>query len=210
MRRMRNLARGAALAALLAIALAACGGYSYPGGNDQQPEQPQAQQPGPTSAQPDAAIVQVANTDLGAILSDATGRTLYAFTKDGRATGRSACEGECIATWPAMTASGTPLAGGGVDASLLTTIQRSDGTAQVTYNGWPLYFYGADVQPGQTQGQGVGGVWFVVSPQGKLVRGPAGAGAAGDASTGSPDASSGASDGSGAANGSGASGGYGY
>jgi predicted lipoprotein with Yx(FWY)xxD motif len=206
MRRTRDLARGAALAALLAIALAACGGYSYPGGNDQQSQPQQAQQPGPTTpAQPDAAVVQVANSSLGAVLSDATGRTLYAFTKDGKGTGRSACEGECIATWPAMTASGTPLAGGGVDPTLLTTIQRNDGTAQVSYNGWPLYFYGADVQPGQAQGQGVNGVWFVVSPQGKLIRGAAGAGSSGAASTGQPGGAS-----NGSAGGNGSSGGYGY
>jgi predicted lipoprotein with Yx(FWY)xxD motif len=202
MRRTRDLARGAALAALLAIALAACGGYSYPGGNDQQPKPEQAQQPqqGPAApAQPDAAIVKVANSDLGSILSDASGRTLYAFTKDGKGTGRSACEGQCIATWPALTASGTPLAGGGVDATLLVTIQRNDGTAQVSYNGWPLYFYGGDVQPGQAQGQGINGVWFVVSPQGKLIRGAAEAGSSGGASSGS---SAGASNGS--------SSGYGY
>jgi predicted lipoprotein with Yx(FWY)xxD motif len=199
MRRTRDLARGAALAALLAIALAACGGYSYPGGNDQQPKPEQPQQGPAAPAQPDAAIVKVANSDLGSILSDAGGRTLYAFTKDGKGTGRSACEGQCIATWPALTASGTPLAGGGVDATLLATIQRNDGTAQVSYNGWPLYFYGGDVKPGQAQGQGINGVWFVVSPQGKLIRGAAEAGSSGGASTGS---SGGASNGS--------SSGYGY
>jgi predicted lipoprotein with Yx(FWY)xxD motif len=206
MRRTRDLARGAALAALLAIALAACGGYSYPGGKDQAPQPnnaQQSQQPNPTTpAQPDAAIVKVANSDLGAILTDAGGRTLYAFTKDGKGTGRSACAGECIATWPAMTASGTPLAGGGADAALLATIQRDDGTAQVSYNGWPLYLFGGDGQPGQTLGQGMNGVWFVVSPQGKLIRGAGGAGSGGD-STGSSGASEGASGGNG-------SGGYGY
>jgi predicted lipoprotein with Yx(FWY)xxD motif len=205
MRRTRDLARGAALAALLAIALAACGGYSYPGGPDQPPQPEnaqQSQQPNPTApAQPDAAIVKVANSDLGAILADAGGRTLYAFTKDGKGSGRSACAGQCIATWPALTATGTPLAGGGVDAALLTTIKRDDGTTQVSYNGWPLYFYGGDVQPGQTQGQGVNGVWFVLSPQGKLVRGAA------EAGSGSAGSSGGASEGSSGGSG---SGGYGY
>jgi predicted lipoprotein with Yx(FWY)xxD motif len=193
MRRTRNLARGAALAALLAIALAACGGYSYPGGKDQQPKPEQAQQPQQSPAapaQPDTAIVKVANSDLGSILSDASGRTLYAFTTDGTGTGRSACEGQCIATWPALTASGTPLAGSGVDATLLATIQRNDGTAQASYNGWPLYLYGGDVEPGQAQGQGINGVWFVVSPQGKLIRGAAEAGSSAGASTGASDGSS--------------------
>jgi predicted lipoprotein with Yx(FWY)xxD motif len=204
MRRTRDLARGAALAALLAIALAACGGYSDAGGKDQAPQPNNAQQPNPTTpAQPDAAIVKVANSDLGAILTDAGGRTLYAFTKDGKGTGRSACAGECIATWPAVTASGTPLAGAGANATLLATIQRDDGTTQVSYNGWPLYLFGGDGQPGQTLGQGLNGVWFVVSPQGKLVRGAAEAGSAGGGSTGSSGASEGASGGNG-------SGGYGY
>jgi predicted lipoprotein with Yx(FWY)xxD motif len=205
MRRTRDLARGAALAALLAIALAACGGYSYPGGPDQPPQPEnaqQSQQPNPTApAQPDAAIVKVASSDLGTILADAGGRTLYAFTKDGKGSGRSACAGQCIATWPALTATGTPLAGGGVDAALLTTIKRDDGTTQVSYNGWPLYFYGGDVQPGQTQGQGVNGVWFVLSPQGKLIRGAA------EAGSGSAGSSGGASEGS---SGDSGSGGYGY
>jgi predicted lipoprotein with Yx(FWY)xxD motif len=183
MRRTRDLARGAALAALLTIALAACGGYSNSGGKDQQsqpqqPQQAQPQQPG-QAGQADAAFVQVTeNAELGQILSDAGGRTLYAFTKDGKGSGRSVCDGQCIATWPALTASGTPLAGGGVEASLLGTIQRNDGTTQVTYNDWPLYFYGADLQAGQAQGQGINGVWFVLSPQGKLVKTAAGAGAA--------------------------------
>jgi predicted lipoprotein with Yx(FWY)xxD motif len=205
MRRTRDLARGAALAALLAIALAACGGDAYPGGKDQPPQPEnaqQSQQPNPTApAQPDAAIVKVASSDLGTILADAGGRTLYAFTKDGKGSGRSACAGQCIATWPALTATGTPLAGGGVDAALLTTIKRDDGTTQVSYNGWPLYFYGGDVQPGQTQGQGVNGVWFVLSPQGKLIRGAA------EAGSGSAGSSGGASEGS---SGDSGSGGYGY
>ncbi len=203
MRRTRNLARGAALAGLLAIALAACGGYKASGGNDQQaqPQPQQAQQPRqqPSApAQADAAIVKLANSRFGPILSDAGGRTLYAFTKDVKGSGRSNCNGECIATWPALTASGTPLAGSGVQASMLGTIQRSDGTAQVTYNDWPLYFYGADTQAGQTNGQGINGIWFVVDGSGKLVKG---AGAAGSTGGSTSNGSSGG--------GYGSSGGYG-
>jgi predicted lipoprotein with Yx(FWY)xxD motif len=203
MRRTRDLARGVALAGLIALALAACSGYQTPGGDDgkraqPQPQQAQPQQPA-TPAQPDAVVVKLASSRFGPILADAGGRTLYAFTKDVKGSGQSNCNGGCIATWPALTAKGTPLAGGGAQASMLGTIQRRDGGTQVTYNDWPLYFYGADTQAGQTNGQGVNGIWFVVSSQGKLVR-AAGAGEM----PGSSNASSGSSGG-----GYGSSGGYG-
>jgi predicted lipoprotein with Yx(FWY)xxD motif len=205
MRRTRDLARGAALVGLLAIGLAACGGYKASGGNDQaaqqQPQQAQQAQQQPSApAQADAAIVKVVNSRFGPILADAGGRTLYAFTKDVKGSGRSNCNGECIATWPALTASGTPLAGSGVQAAMLGTIKRSDGTSQVTYNDWPLYFYGADTKAGQTNGQGINGIWFVVDGGGKLVKGAGGAGASGGAA-GNGSAGSGSSNGS--------SGGYG-
>ncbi len=199
MPRKRDLARGAALAGLLAIALAACGGYQAPGGNDQpaqqapqQAQQPQQQPSAP--AQADAAIVKVVNSRFGPILADAGGRTLYAFTKDVKGSGHSNCNGECIATWPALTASGTPLAGGGVQAAMLGTIQRSDGTSQVTYNDWPLYFYGADAKAGQANGQGINGIWFVLDGNGKLVKGAGSSGGAasnGSAGGGSSNGSSG-------------------
>jgi predicted lipoprotein with Yx(FWY)xxD motif len=202
MPRTRDLARGAALAGLLAIALAACGGYQAPGGKDQPAQQApqQAQQPQQQPAQADAAIVKVVNSRFGPILADASGRTLYAFTKDVKGSGKSNCNGQCIATWPALTASGTPLAGSGVQAAVLGTIQRTDGTSQVTYNDWPLYFYGADTKVGQTNGQGINGIWFVVDGNGKLVKGAGAAGSSGAAGNGSS--------GSGSSNGS-SGGGYG-
>jgi predicted lipoprotein with Yx(FWY)xxD motif len=171
MPRTRDLARGAALAGLLALALAACGGYQAPGAGDggQQAQPQPAQQPA-TPARPDAVVVKLASSRFGPILADAGGRTLYAFTKDVPGSGKSNCNGGCSATWPALTATGTPLAGGGVQASRLGTIRRQDGATQVTYNDWPLYRYGADTGAGQANGQGVNGIWFVVSSQGKLVR----------------------------------------
>ena len=207
MRRTRDLARGAALAGLLAIALAACSGYQAPGGDNSQPQQQpqraqQPQQQPSAPAQADAAVVKIVNSRFGQILADAGGRTLYAFTKDVKGSGRSNCTGQCIATWPALTAAGTPLAGAGVQAAMLGTIQRDYGTAQVTYGDWPLYFYGGDTQAGQTTGQNVNGIWFVVSAQGKLVKAASsGAGSSGASSNGSSNGSSGG--------GYGSSGGYG-
>ena len=103
------------------------------------------------------ATVAVASSQLGDILVDAEGRTLYAFTKDKG--DQSACSGDCAASWPALT--GTATAGTGAQASLLSTSMQADGTSQVTYDGRPLYYFAGDTKPGDTKGQAVGNVWFV-------------------------------------------------
>jgi predicted lipoprotein with Yx(FWY)xxD motif len=86
---------------------------------------------------------------------------------------QSACAGACAAAWPVDQPSGTPKAGGGgVQASLLGTITRSDGTTQVTYNHHPLYYYSGDSGPGEQNGQGLnafGARWYVVAPSGESV-----------------------------------------
>jgi predicted lipoprotein with Yx(FWY)xxD motif len=111
--------------------------------------------------------VQAATTPLGDVLVNADGRTLYLFTKD--AGGKSSCAGACADTWPALTVSADPTAGSGADAGKLGTVMRDDGTKQVTYAGSPLYTYAPDKKAGDTNGQGVGGVWFAVTPEGKAV-----------------------------------------
>ena len=85
----------------------------------------------------------------------------------------STCTGDCAATWPALVAKGEVKAGGGggVDESLLGTSARDDGTMQVTYNGHPLYYFSGDQAPGDTNGQGIGDIWFVVSPAGDAIKG---------------------------------------
>lgn len=113
------------------------------------------------------ATVAVAETDLGEVLVDGDGFTLYLFTNDSE--GSSACTGGCASTWPPLTVDGEPSAGDGVDASLLGTITRDDGSTQVAYNGHPLYTYAPDEAPGDTTGQGVGGVWFALTPAGDAV-----------------------------------------
>jgi len=125
----------------------------------------------PTSNPPSGvATVTTASTKLGMILVDGSGRTLYLFEKDQ--PNQSACSGACVAAWPVDPSSGTPKAGGGVTASLLGTISRSDNTTQVTYNHHPLYYYSGDSGAGQQNGQGVdafGAAWFVVAPNGAKV-----------------------------------------
>ena len=65
---------------------------------------------------------------------------------------------------------GEAVAGEGIDATLLGMTERTDGAMQVTYNGWPLYFWWEDMNPGDTLGQSIGEVWFVGSPTGEIVR----------------------------------------
>jgi predicted lipoprotein with Yx(FWY)xxD motif len=114
-------------------------------------------------------MVNVGKNDaLGSFLVDSKGMTLYIFTKDTPNT--STCYGKCEANWPPLLSTGAPVGGDGVDASKLGTTQRTDGSMQVTYNGWPLYYYAKDAKPGDTTGQTVGDVWFVISPAGEQIQ----------------------------------------
>jgi predicted lipoprotein with Yx(FWY)xxD motif len=116
------------------------------------------------------AAVRVARTRLGRVLVDARGHTLYLFLKDRH--GRSACYGACAQIWPPALASQTPVAGRGVASAKLTTTRRKDHTRQLVYNGHPLYAMGADTRPGEMEGEGFLGTWFVVSPAGDRVTEP--------------------------------------
>ena len=100
--------------------------------------------------------------DLGPFLTDANGMTLYLFEKDTTAN-ESTCDGDCAANWPAATADGTLTLPAGIPGEL-TAITRADGTQQLAYNGIPLYHYVADKAAGDTNGQEVGDVWYVVTP----------------------------------------------
>jgi predicted lipoprotein with Yx(FWY)xxD motif len=159
---MRKAFTRAALLAALAVALAACGGDEDGASGAAAPAAPET-----TAAQEaSGATVAVASSRLGEILVDAEGRTLYAFTKDKG--DQSACSGECATNWPALT--GTATAGTGAQASLLSTSMQPNGTSQVTYDGRPLYYFAGDAKPGDTNGQGVGDVWFVLTADGALVQ----------------------------------------
>lgn len=110
------------------------------------------------------------NDKLGSFLVDGKGMTLYLFTKDTPNT--SNCYDKCATAWPPLLTTDKAAAGQGVDAALLGTTKRTDGSIQVTYNGWPLYYYQKDKAPGDVAGQDVGGVWFVVSDKGEQVNTP--------------------------------------
>ncbi|MEO6712737.1 MAG: hypothetical protein ABIM89_04820 [Mycobacteriales bacterium] len=102
---------------------------------------------------------------LGDVVVDAQGFTLYRFDKDSNDPPKSNCTGGCLGTWPRSLSKGKPDASG-IDASLLGSFTAADGGEQVTMGGWPLYRYAPDAKPGDTTGQGVGGIWWAVTPKG--------------------------------------------
>jgi predicted lipoprotein with Yx(FWY)xxD motif len=112
-----------------------------------------------------AKVDQVTHA-LGTFLTDASGRTLYVFLKDNN--GPSVCYGGCAVAWPPLLTSGMPVAGEGVQQGLLGTTTRTDGATQVTYNGWPLYYWFRDSAPGDMKGQWVNNLWFVIAPDAQL------------------------------------------
>lgn len=156
---MRRMAIGTALAALGLLTLAACGTSSG------------AATPGPAGSS-SAAVLRTAAGPLGTIVVDAQGRTVYVFDKDAPNSGTSACTGGCAGVWPAVTTSSATPQVDGVTAKV-GTIERADGTMQVTLNGLPLYRYAGDGKAGDTHGQGLQHLWWVVSPSGAKITGSA-------------------------------------
>ncbi|MFF9900105.1 SCO0930 family lipoprotein [Streptomyces longispororuber] len=115
---------------------------------------------------------------LGKVVTDSAGFTLYRFDKDTAQPPASNCAGACEQAWPVVPAKGAQ-APPGVDASLLGEVTRPDGSKQLTLDGWPMYRYAKDTEPGDAKGQGVGGTWFAAAPDGKKARpGAAGGGGA--------------------------------
>jgi predicted lipoprotein with Yx(FWY)xxD motif len=164
-RASRRLVGAAGLVAA-GLLLAACGGaagYGGAGSSSTTPETTRAAQGAMGQS------VHTGQTDFGKVLVDANGKTLYAFAADS--PGESNCTGSCLQYWPAAEVSGAVSHSPDVTAKL-ATIKRSDGTTQLTVNGWPVYTYAADSGPGQATGQGVnlsGGLWWVVDPSGSQI-----------------------------------------
>src|SRR5215217_6084158 len=140
--------------AALLTGLAACGAGSEQGSSDTHAQNAR------TDAQTaqNAVGIKVDQSSLGPILTDQSGRTLYAFTNDKDNT--SNCADQCIATWPALISRQPVAAETGTDQKLLSQTTRAEGTVQATYGNWPLYYYVGDQGPGDIDGQGVDGVWF--------------------------------------------------
>ncbi|MFE9323974.1 hypothetical protein ACIHDR_41955 [Nocardia sp. NPDC052278] len=107
------------------------------------------------------------NPAVGQYVSDGSGRSLYRFDKDTATPSVSNCSGQCAVTWPPLTVTRDQvLYAAGVDPQLVGFIERADGTCQITVGGWPVYYFSKDSKPGDLLGQGVGGTWFAVAPNG--------------------------------------------
>jgi predicted lipoprotein with Yx(FWY)xxD motif len=118
-----------------------------------------------------AAVVAVGSAaNVGQVLVDSNGMTLYYFQKDKKGSGKSACSGACASAWPPLTTAGAAKAMSGVQTSMLGTIKRSDGTTQVTYAGWPLYTFVEDKKPDEDNGtdsKAFGASWYPLHPNGE-------------------------------------------
>jgi predicted lipoprotein with Yx(FWY)xxD motif len=124
----------------------------------------------PTTIPSSAPTVAVKSgtTSLGQILVNPAGRTLYAFTQDTKA--KSSCTDACAAAWPPVLVTGDVVVDKGLSGTLFTVIDRPDGTKQLEAGKWPLYTFSGDAVPGDTNGQGSGGSWFVVGTDATLVK----------------------------------------
>lgn len=169
---MQRHTRLLALSIGLIAILAACsgGGASPSAAPSAAPSVAPSEAPSEAPSAPAAAdTIALAENALGSILVDAEGKTLYGFTPD--TDGVPTCYDDCAAAWPPLTVAdaAAAVAGAGLDASLLSVVDRTDGTKQVVYGDWPLYYFASDAAAGDTNGQGVGEKWFVVDATGALI-----------------------------------------
>jgi predicted lipoprotein with Yx(FWY)xxD motif len=145
---------GIVLTAIIAGLLATCS--STPGGG--MAAAPMA----------DPTIKTAQNDKVGTFLVDAKGMALYMFAKDTENV--SNCYGGCATAWPPLLVTDAPVLSQDLKASLVSTTTRTDGTKQLTYAGWPLYYYIKDKAAGDILGQDVGHVWYLLAPNGDLIK----------------------------------------
>jgi predicted lipoprotein with Yx(FWY)xxD motif len=180
---MRSTYYRGLLAVAAVVTLAACsgssgssGGAGYGGGGGASTQNPAAASTDDngmaygagSSGAAGATALATASTSLGTIVVDGRGMTAYVFDKDTRGASSSACTGACATAWPAIESSSPTPSVQGVTGTV-GTITGIDGKPQVTLDGRPLYTYALDTKAGDTTGQGYGGVWWVVSPDGKEI-----------------------------------------
>ena len=166
-------------ATLLLTLATGCGGHDYGGSPTTAPVVGTATPtPGASPVATSAAaarLVGTGDTSKGKALTDGHGSTLYTFKPDANTPGTSSCKASCAATWPPLVSNtgALPDAPGGT-AGTFSLVTRDDGSKQLAYNDRPLYRYAGDHKPGNTNGDGIGGVWFIA-----LVSPPTTSGAAG-------------------------------
>lgn len=106
---------------------------------------------------------------LGPVVVDSEGFTLYRFDNDTKEPPTTNCAADCLVQWPAAVAP-DDIELDGIDEGIVGTLTRDDGTEQVTLDGWALYRFAADANPGDTSGHGVGEVWWAVTPDGEKAK----------------------------------------
>ena len=160
---------GGLAAAALAVLLAGC---TAPAAEEPaEDEGTSVETEAPDAGSDDSeALLTTADSDLGEIVVDGDGMTVYMFDNDTQGGDASTCEGQCAANWPAVTSDSDDPAVEGVTGEI-GTITGVDGETQVTLNGWPLYSFAGDSAAGDVNGQGVNGVWWVLTPDGEKVGG---------------------------------------
>ncbi len=117
---------------------------------------------------PAASSLASSGSSLGNIVVNGTGLTVYIFDKDTANTGKSACTGACLSTWPPVTTTAPNPHVTGISGTV-ATITDPDGKMQITINGLPLYTFAGDTAKGDVKGQGLQNVWWVLSPSGKKI-----------------------------------------
>ena len=117
-----------------------------------------------------ATVKTAASAKYGTVLVAANGMALYRYTLDKK--DKTVCSGACAKYWPPLLLKGTAkeTAGSGASSGLLGEVMRANGAAQVTYAGYPLYYYAGDKKPGDVKGQGFEKTWYLVSAKGALVK----------------------------------------
>ena len=162
-------------ALILSVALAGCGGSPGTATSTPPPavtSSAATTSPSATASSSAAAVgadMTVSSSSAGQIVVDSKGMTLYFFTKDVKDSGTSACTEACLTAWPIFTTTSDAPTVEGVTGTV-GTIASPDGKKHVTLNGMPLYYYAKDKAPGDVTGQGVGGVWYLVSPAGEMIK----------------------------------------
>jgi predicted lipoprotein with Yx(FWY)xxD motif len=184
-----RLAMGAALCAAAAFAVTACGAGSTPAAGPAKAAPASVRYTSGTAISHNAATdtgdfakgatsspaamkwVQLSSAAVGAlnpVVVNGAGFTLYRFDEDTPNPSKSNCNGACAVTWPpVLVQPGGQIFLNGVPKSAVGVVRRADGNLQVTIGGWPVYKFSKDTAPGQTNGQGVGGTWFGVTPEGQ-------------------------------------------
>ena len=134
---------------------------------------PQGPRPGPMgpAATSNLTLSTATKAPFGVYVTDGSGRAVYALDGTRGGSGINRCSGACVSVWPPVPAPPLPTGGSGLNPPAVRTVSGFRGT-QISYSGWPLYYYSRDAAPGDTTGQGVRdqwGTWYLIRPSGEPI-----------------------------------------